>query len=347
MPDQNARTKEARNAAAQWLAELKELPVLVAGDLMVDRYVTGDARRISPEAPVPVLEARGCEDRAGGAANVAANLRALGLKPYLCGTVGADEPGRWLRRALESGGIDASAFVETPGKRTTRKTRVLSGQQHLLRIDEEDARPVGAAVTAELQRQLRRLLDEAGLRAIVVEDYNKGLLSAELIAWLLREACEREIPVLVDPKFDNFFAYRDCAVFKPNLKELARGLGRELDGDNIPQLKEAAAQLRARMPHKHTLITLGPNGALAVDEAGAAVHIRAHLRQIADVSGAGDTVVGVLAAAFAAGVDFLQAARLANLAGGMVCEQVGVVTLDPDGFLEEISRKGLSPRPAL
>jgi len=286
----------------------------------------GKVERISPEAPVPVVDVSREESRLGGAANVALNIHALGGQATLCGLCGQDSEGETLRTLAFDKGFGAGLIVPSGQRRTTVKVRIIGNQQQVLRVDKEDRLPLQ---TQEREAMLSLLLPRLGeFEALVFQDYDKGALDEGLIQALTQAARQREIPVLVDPKFAHFHAYRGCTLFKPNLKELNEGLGLRLDRYDLAGVESAVAELRQRMPHGLTLVTLSENGMLSVNEALEAHHLQAHRRDIVDVSGAGDTVIGVVALGLAAGQTPAVAAHFANLAGGLVCEEVGVVPID-------------------
>lgn len=313
----------------------RDLRLLVIGDLMLDRYLWGRVERISPEAPVPVVDIQRAENRPGGAANVALNLVALGAKPLLCGLVGSDADGDLLLDLATKAGFDTRLLLRSATRRTTLKVRIIGNGQQVLRVDQEDRDPLTPAEWAALQAGLAPIWEE--VEGVILQDYDKALLASPLIQAVLSAAAARQIPVVVDPKFRQFHAYAGCTLFKPNLKELNEGLGLRLRGDDRPGLESAIRHLRQQMPHAHTLVTLGGDGMLLVSE-GEATHFPAHRRAIADVSGAGDTVISVMGAGLAAGLPPSAVTYYANLAGGLVCEAVGVVPLDPAALRREAAR---------
>lgn len=319
---------------------LQELRILVIGDVMLDRYLWGEVSRISPEAPVPIVDVMKEENRLGGAANVAVNLRHLGATPVLCGCVGTDRYAELFAEALQKQGFTDAGIFSLASRPTTVKARVIGGSQQMLRVDTEQKQPLSDNERQQFTQRLAQLLDQP-FDAVVFEDYDKGLLDLTSIQTVIAKANERGIPVLVDPKFRNFFAYSGVTVFKPNVKELNEALGLHLKRNDIPAIVDAVNQLRATMPHDSTLVTLSEYGVLWVDANGKPSHYPAFYRQIVDVSGAGDTVIATLAALVAAGANPPEAARIANLAGGLVCEQVGVVPIDRDQLEDEASRHGL------
>lgn len=296
---------------------------------MLDRYLTGTVSRISPEAPVPVVLHRTTEDRLGGAANVALNIRALGGFPVLCSVAGADEDGAILRQLLPENGIDAAGLVFSPQRRTTVKTRILASNQQMLRIDKEDSHEISEQETAALMANVRALLDQEEIKAIIFQDYNKGVLTPAVITAVIALARERGILTAVDPKRANFFAYRGVDLFKPNLKEIR---------DSVPfpihptaeSLEEAAAFLQGRLQNHLTMITLSEKGLFLDAGSGHGRVYPTVPRNVADVSGAGDTVISVATMGLAAGLDLEVIATLSNLAGGQVCEFPGVVSVRRD-----------------
>jgi rfaE bifunctional protein kinase chain/domain len=312
---------------ADFLSQAASRTVLVVGDLMLDRYLFGEVTRISPEAPVPVVEVLREEARFGGAANVVLNLHSMGARPLMCGLIGHDAAGEQFRQLARDLGLDENGLMASDHRRTTVKTRVMGNHQHILRIDREDRYAMHPDERQQLLATVQRLLPQAD--ALIFEDYDKGLLDAELIQTITGWCQAQGVPVVVDPKFRNFTAYTGCALFKPNLKELNEALDLRLKRHELPALADAALLLREKMPHANTLITLSENGMLLVDQNGNYHHLPAHPRSIADVSGAGDTVVAVMALGIACGLPYPRAAFYANLAGGLVCEHVGVVPIAP------------------
>ncbi|MEM7655102.1 MAG: bifunctional ADP-heptose synthase [Bacteroidota bacterium] len=311
--------------------------ILVLGDLMLDRYLWGKVERISPEAPVPVVEVYEEESRLGGAANVALNLHSMGATPLLWGIIGSEESGRQLRTLAAENSWPTNGLLQSEDRRTTVKTRVISGSQQMLRVDKEDTFPLTTREQQQLEIGLFAALEQAD--AIVFQDYDKGLLSPILIQRVLHKAQQLGIPSLVDPKFRQFWAYTGCTLFKPNLKELNEGLSERFDATDIHGLLDGVAQMQERMPHHISLLTLGANGALLAESGAEPIHVPAHPRAVADVSGAGDTVIAMLALGLANQLPALQAAQYANLAGGLVCESVGVVPITPEVWLKAVERE--------
>ncbi|MCU0421594.1 MAG: bifunctional ADP-heptose synthase [Bacteroidia bacterium] len=311
------------------------LKVLVVGDVMIDAYYFGKVERISPEAPVPVVAVDKKENRLGGAANVAMNLVALGAKPIVCSVVGNDKDGEDLIDLFHQYGVGTSGILKSDNRVTTVKLRVISQSTQMLRIDTEDTHALSEFDSYELVKRIYELMIDADV--VIFEDYDKGVLTEENIAGIIKLAHKKGIPVIVDPKKRNFIHYKEADLFKPNLKELKEGLKLDFDADEPTQLEEAVKKMMSLMQLKHAMITMSEKGVMITD--GQTFHyVPAHIRKIADVSGAGDTVVSVAALCFALKMDITQVAALANLAGGLVCEEVGVVPINKQRFESEIAR---------
>lgn len=314
------------------------LKVLVVGDVMIDAYYFGKVERISPEAPVPVVAVDKKENRLGGAANVAMNLVALGAKPIVCSVVGNDKDGDDLIDLFHQHGVGTSGIIKSKDRVTTVKLRVISQATQMLRIDSEDTKSISTVESFELVKRIHELLIDADV--LIFEDYDKGVLTKENIAEITREAHTRGIPVVVDPKKRNFSFYEHADLFKPNLKELKEGAKIDFDADDKPALENAVRNLMQQMNLKHAMITMSERGVMITD--GQTFHyIPAHVRKIADVSGAGDTVISVAALCFALKLSMEQTAAIANLAGGLVCEEVGVVPIDKQKLQTEMTALGL------
>ena len=301
---------------------------------MVDAYVWGHSTRLSPEAPVPVVNVRRTEQRLGGAANVALNVQALGATPLLCAVVGADAGGEQLRNLLVERGMSADGIVQSRHRPTTVKQRILAQDQQLLRLDSEVEHDLNAEETAQLLAAYDDLLARADV--VIFEDYDKGVLREEIIAICIAKARERGIPTVVDPKKKNFLAYRNCTLFKPNLKELREGLGLGFGppATDRPGFEAAVARLREVLRPDTVLVTLSEDGVFA-GQGEQKISLPAHLRTISDVSGAGDTVISIAALCVALAQPAARTAALANLGGGLVCEQLGVVPIEKNKLLQE------------
>ncbi len=317
--------------------QLKDQKIIIIGDVMLDAYVFGKVDRISPEAPVPVVIEQRRAYRLGGAANVALNIKAMGASPLLMGVVGDDIDAQMLKEELEKNGISAMLLVEEAGRPTTVKTRVIGNNHQLLRIDKEVLHAIDPTTEDAIMEMLQTQSEDA--KALVFEDYEKGLLHPGLIEKVIVFCKKKNIPVIVDPKKNNFLAYSHSTLFKPNLKELKEGL--KLNKLDTPEEIEAAAKtLIDKMKLQYVLVTLSDRGVMICD-AHQTHHIPAHIRQIADVSGAGDTVVSIAALCIAQGLPAREIAELSNLAGGLVCEEVGVVPVNKKVFMEEASLLGI------
>ncbi len=314
-----------------------KLKVLVIGDVILDAYYKGKVERVSPEAPVPVLDIQSKEYRLGGAANVALNVKDLGAQCIVCSVIGKDEAGERLKDLMQTEQLSLQGLEETSDRPTTVKTRLVSGFSQLLRMDEEVTRSLDEQEAKALITRIAALIERASPDAIIFEDYDKGCITPELIAEVIKQAKQAGIPVTVDPKRRNFFAYAGVSLFKPNLKELREGL-------NLPQLKtdrksliDAFKQLNERMPIDAAMFTLSEHGVFITD-GDKSDHIPAVKRMIADVSGAGDTVIATATCALASGLDQAEIAYLSNLAGGWVCQFPGVVSIKQDDLLAETSK---------
>ncbi len=309
------------------LQEMRGRRVVVIGDCMLDRYLLGDTERISPEAPVPVVSVTERRLALGGAANVAANIAALGGQATLVGVLGNDRDGEALSALVSASGISGAGLLALEDRPTTTKTRVVARGQQMVRIDEETDQPLEAGPLAEVTRLATAAIATAD--AVVFEDYDKGLLVPALIRAAMTAATARGIPVVVDPKFHSFFEYAGATVFKPNRRELSSAIP-GIDLGSAQALASAVARLQAG----HLLLTLGAGGMVVVSRDGGSPHlIGSQAREVFDVSGAGDTVTGWVAAALAAGATVIEAAELANLAASVEVAKAGVATVSPDEVL--------------
>lgn len=304
----------------------------VIGDLMLDRYYWGSISRISPEAPVPVVEVESKSIRLGGAANVANNIASLGGIPLMIGVIGDDNGGKRLRALVNEAGFPSSGLVVDTSRPTTTKTRVIAHNQHVVRIDQEVKEDVGKEVQGRILETLRGEL--SGLDAVILEDYNKGVIVKNLIheiSDLVRKAGKI---VTVDPKFNNFFEYKHVTVFKPNRKETEEALGRRLM--DLRSIEQAGWDLMKRLETDNVLLTLGERGMSLFEKNGDVTHVSTRAKNVADVSGAGDTVISTLTMALVAGATVREASALANHAGGVVCGEVGIVPIQPPALLNAV-----------
>lgn len=308
--------------------------VLVIGDVMLDTYLYGTTSRISPEAPVPVVDITNQHDCPGGAANVAINLRALGAKVTLCGLVGDDHEGRILKEQLEEAGVACHFLAKIKTRPTTHKNRIVSRGQQMLRFDREQKNELKGLEASQLKEAALAAIAE-GPQVVILQDYNKGVLFEELIVAVMAACAQRNIPVAVDPKKHNFFAYQSASLFKPNLKEVREALSTSIDPTLHTSLHDAALQLLGKLQAKRVMITLSEHGVFIADETSAN-KTNAHARNIVDVSGAGDTVIAVGALCLSAGLSITEIAHLANLAGGLVCEKQGVASITSEELISEV-----------
>jgi D-beta-D-heptose 7-phosphate kinase/D-beta-D-heptose 1-phosphate adenosyltransferase len=330
-----------RERVASLLADAPRHRVAIVGDAMLDVYLRGEVDRISPEAPVPVVRVRERKYALGGAANVAQNVAALGARVELVAAVGADAAGATLRGMLGGIGADPRGIVDAD-RPTTTKSRVLARGQQVVRFDEEEDAELPPAEVARLTAAVRRAVDDAD--ALVLEDYNKGVLVASVITQAIAWAAERGIPVVVDPKYRNFFAYRGATVFKPNRRELELALGAAVDLDHPDSLPDVFRRLGV----DHLLLTLGERG-MALFSSGGDVHrVPTTAREVYDVVGAGDTVTAYLATMLAAGATAREAAVIANFAAGVEVGKLGAATVTAEEVLAayDAHAADLAPVPA-
>lgn len=308
-----------RDSLAARVRAMSGRTLLVVGDVILDRYLWGRASRVSPEAPVLVVDVEREELRLGGAANVAHNVRALGAVPILCGLVGEDGAGADCARLLAERRVDpAPGIVRDPARRTTMKTRILAHHQQVLRADEESKEAAGAPAAEALWERIRAALDRVD--AAIVSDYGKGVVTPELLDRLLPELSRRGVPVAVDPKEEHFFRYRGVTVITPNVAEASQAWGRKLR--DLDSLLEAGFGLRERLEARSVLITRGEEG-MSLFTAEGHTHFPTRAREVYDVTGAGDTVVATMGAALAARATLPEASILANHAAGLVVAHVG------------------------
>ena len=311
-----------------------DLKVGVIGDVMLDTYWWGNVDRISPEAPVPVVALKKKEQRLGGAANVALNVKALGSKVSIFSVIGSDDEGAVLEKLFDEQGISTDYLLKSSKRITTNKARIISRNQQMLRLDAEMTRELDETDEERLVAAVDKFIESEIPNVIIFEDYNKGVLTPNVISNVIDLCNKQNIPTTVDPKRKNFFAYRNASIFKPNLKEVREAFN--IIEDNIDKkiLEDIHRKLKKELAHSISLITLSERGVFYEDGKKAEI-IPAHIRNIADVSGAGDTVIAVASLVYAATKDTLLMAEIANLAGGIVCEEVGTVAIDKQKLLDE------------
>ncbi len=325
------------------IESFKDKRVMIVGDVMVDSYLWGVVDRISPEAPVPVVDVNHREERLGGAANVAVNVRALGATPVLCSVIGNELKGDVFLKILEEEDLTAEGIVRSDDRITTTKFRIIGNNSQLLRVDEEVTHDLSHDDEQAFLQVCNRFLDSEKIDVVLIQDYNKGILTAEVITKLIGKAREKGVPVAVDPKKKNFDLYRNVTLFKPNLKELKEGLKVDFREPDEDVLNDTVRLLRERINVDIALITLSEHGIFISGSSGGEVEshmLPAHVRNIADVSGAGDTVVSVASLCLAANTPLKTIAEVSNLAGGIVCEKVGVVPIDRARLHEELEKIG-------
>lgn len=300
---------------------------IVIGDAMVDTYLWGNVDRISPEAPIPVVSVNNRENRLGGAANVALNLQALGAKPVLFSVVGNDMNGRELKNMIAEKNLSNNGIYEDPDRITTVKSRIIGKGQHIARVDEESTFFISSELEQLIANGVEKELVSNGADVIFFVDYDKGLITPGLFEYIKRLASEKGILVAVDPKKRNFLQYKNVDLFKPNFYEFVEGAGVRLKKGDLEGLSKAAAAFKIQQNLKLIFITLSELGVF-ISNGNTDQYFPAVVREIADVSGAGDTVLSIAGLALAAGLEPPEMAMLANLAGGLVCESPGVVPVD-------------------
>ena len=314
--------------------KFRKQKVLIIGDVMIDSYLWGRVDRISPEAPVPVLSNIHIEKRLGGAANVALNIKAMGAVPILCAVIGDDERGKEFIELMNTQNLTDVGIMIESNRITTGKTRVIRGNQHLLRLDEEQDDYIMPEPEKRIIDFVLNIITEGKIDSIIFQDYDKGVITPKIIHDIIHAANKKKVPVLVDPKKRNFLNYKKVSLFKPNFKELNQGLKADIDKHDLESIATAMEELRKSRNHEMVMVTLSEMG-IMINDKNEYQHISAEIRDIADVSGAGDSVISVACLCLAAGLGPLEIATLANLAGGQVCERAGVVPVDKVQLLEE------------
>ncbi len=315
--------------------EIKGKRIAIIGDMMLDSYFWGNVKRISPEAPVPVVEVDNEFSRFGGAANVALNISTLGGYPIPVGVIGNDNNGIIFKELMSESKIDNSGIIIDNNRPTTTKTRVIANNQHVVRVDQENKNAIQNSVEDKILDFVKN--NKNSLDGIVLQDYNKGVLTQKLINRIIKIANENNIIITVDPKFDNFFEYKNVTVFKPNRKETEDAFGvRIFDNDSVTN---AGKLLLEKLNPKYALLTLGEEGIAIFASENDEKRIPTKARKVRDVSGAGDTVISTLTIALAAGADIYEASYLANYSGGLVCEEVGIVPIFSDKLFDTVKKE--------
>lgn len=315
-----------------------DLNCLIIGDVMVDAYIWGNVNRISPEAPVPVFEAKKRENRLGGAANVALNIQALGAKPILCGIIGNDVKGKVFEDILAKQNLTNQGIIKSENRLTTCKTRIISSSHHILRVDEEILEPINKIDSNELVKKIKGLVNAENIDVVIFEDYDKGLLSHSNIQEIVEFLNKKGIPSCVDPKKDNFLSYRGTTLFKPNFKEFTAGLKEDINKGDIKSLLLHAKNFSQNQNINTVMVTLSEHGVILYNKESQS-HIAAEIRNISDVSGAGDTVISIAALAFCKGLRGSDLVTISNLAGGLVCEEVGVAPINKNRLESEFLKR--------
>ncbi len=313
---------------------LGQLHVVVVGDVMLDNYWWGEVERISPEAPVPVVAVKRRESRLGGAANVALNCRSLGAKVSLAGIIGDDAEGKTLLKLAQDAGIGTDLLMPSQKRATTTKTRVISRNQQMMRLDDEVSDDLYTEEEHPFIDIVLRYLQREKPDVLIFEDYNKGVLKENVIQRIIAHCTEIGIVTAVDPKMKNFLCYKNVSIFKPNLKEVREGLHILLQDITEGELDKVHRKLQESLQHQISFITLSEHGVYYNDGTSSAI-IPSHVRNISDVSGAGDTVIATAAMVYAATKDANLMAEISNLAGGLVCEEVGVAPINKERLYSE------------
>ncbi|TMI97781.1 MAG: carbohydrate kinase [Bacteroidetes bacterium] len=314
--------------------DFNSLKIGVIGDVMLDTYIWGKVDRISPEAPVPIVSLHHKEQRIGGAGNVAINCSSLGAKVFMLGVIGDDDEAAQLEQLLKESLIDTTGLIKSVKRKTTNKTRIISRNQQMLRFDAEVTDDLNNEEEAALLKQISNFIEHEDPNILIFEDYNKGVLTEKVIEQAIALCRASGVITAVDPKRKNFFSYQNVDIFKPNMKEVQEGLNLMFETNDIYQLRNIHEQLHKQLQHKVSLITLSEKGIFYQQLQNAAI-IPSHLRNVSDVSGAGDTVIAVAAMVYAATKNAHLMAEIANIAGGLVCEEVGTATVDREKLLRE------------
>ena len=319
--------------------KFNKLNILMIGVVLIDSYQWGKVERISPEAPVPICSVSHIEHRLGGAGNVALNILAMGACPVLCSVAGKDNNGEILLNLLESHRMDTSGIILSELRPTTIKTRIIGNNTQMLRIDKESTDVLSKEEENALAERITKIMTDKKIDAVIFQDYDKGVITEKIIKHTVRLAKEKNIPTTVDPKHRNFSLYKGVSLFKPNLKELKEGLKIEFAKPTADNLSDASLLLHGKQNIERVFITLSEYGVFIADYANGAAKtflLPAHLRKIADVSGAGDTVISVATLCLALNLPSVDIAKISNLAGGLVCESVGVNPVDKERLYKEV-----------
>ncbi|HHH54108.1 MAG TPA: hypothetical protein ENK91_10645 [Bacteroidetes bacterium] len=315
------------------MKDFKQKNILIIGDIMLDKYIYGNINRISPEAPVPVLEMKQKYHKPGGAANVAMNIKSLGSNPVLFSILGDDRDGNVLLKILKQNGIDTKNVLRDNKKATTVKTRIMANGQHVLRIDEENIKPVDKKMNELLIYVFDNIIEENEIDGVIIQDYDKGLLNEDFIKIIIQKLNKSNIPIAVDPKFNNFFIYKNVDIFKPNIKEVSIALNKQIE-PTVNILHETGQELFEYLDYKNLFITLGEKGIYYSDGEKSEIHPTKKI-DVVDVSGAGDVVISILMLGLLNNMDIKEIIKLANIAGGLACEKMGVTNITKNRLFGE------------
>lgn len=319
----------------QILNNLQNKTVVVLGDIMIDEYLWGKVNRLSPEAPVPIVEIEDESLRFGGGANVAINLKTLGCKPIIIGIVGKDRMGDQFFELLEKFDLSSEGVMRIDDRPTTVKTRIIGDNQHIARVDREKVDYVDDSFLQNIMDEVGHILQNVD--AVILQDYNKGILHKDLIKYTIDLANKVDIVSTVDPKFVNFMEYKKATVFKPNVREASQALARVIETED--DVKAAGKTLLETLEVKNVLLTLGSKGMALFEDNGDYSHVHTKTRDVADVSGAGDTVISTMTATMVGGASVKEAASLANYAAGIVCQEVGIFPIEAEQLAREIKNR--------
>lgn len=319
----------------QIFEKFKQLNVVVIGDVMVDSYLWGKVDRVSPEAPVPVVSVLTRENRLGGAANVSLNIKALGAIPWLFSVVGDDDKGRKFKKLLCKEELSCDGIFVDPNRVTTVKSRIISKGQHIARVDEESVENIDPVLEAKIVSAIEKLLNKKEIDVIIFVDYDKGVITPTLFDRVNEIAISKDIPTAVDPKKRNFKHYKNVSLFKPNFKEFTDGVGVTVEKNDFDTIRQLAGAYKQKQNLKIIFITLSELGVL-ISNGVQEQYFPANIRYVADVSGAGDTVISVASLALATGLNPEVIAWMSNFAGGLVCEKTGVVPINKDQLINEM-----------
>lgn len=328
--------KTEKQSLLNYIEEFKTKKILIVGDIMLDSYLYGKVNRISPEAPIPIVSVTSREYRPGGAANVAFNIKSLGAEVIVCSVIGNDDKAEIFKNILKENNLTDIGIIESAERKTTVKHRIISAGQHLLRVDDEITTDISEELSQKLINRITEITDNEKIDLIVFQDYDKGVLTESVIEQIIKIAENKQILTAVDPKRKNFFSYRNVNLFKPNFKEFCEGTKTEIDKKDFATLSLACKKFITEMNVKIGLITLSENGVLICTKEECLHFPANNIHQIADVSGAGDTVISVAGLLLSCNADIKDIAYLSNLSGGIVCKKLGVVSVTTEELIQSL-----------